>query len=764
MTLEVQEKLQNESSKYSLPEDFAGYSKNRYLQYALAVVKGRALPDVRDGQKPVQRRILFVMNELGLTHTSKHVKSARVVGETLGKYHPHGDSSVYDAMVRMAQPFSLRYPLVDGQGNFGTRDGDSPAAMRYTEARLSKFAQLLLSELKHNTVDFKATYDGVHQEPTILPARLPFDLLNGSSGIAVGMATEIPPHNLTEIGTLAVELTRNPEMSDEEFYTQVVGPDFPGGGQIISKRQEILAAYKSGRGTITVRSVHEFEEMARGQWKLVFTQLPPGVSSAKILEQIEALSNPQPKPNKKQIDAEQQQIKTLFLNLIDTVRDEAGKEADVRLVIEPKNSKVKREDLVNTLLAYTSLESNFSMNLVAIGLDGNPKQKSFRQLLQEWVEFRVQTVQRRIENRVEQVKNRIHILDGRMLAFLSIDKVIEVIRNSDDPKTDLMAKLGLTEIQAEDILEIRLRQLARLEGIKIEKELAELHEELAKLLDILASNKNLRKFVSKEMAQDVKEFSDGRRTKVEESSKTSTSEAAVVSEPITVFLSKKGWIKQRSGHQIDPTTVGFKDGDQLLKSLEMNSDQVLAALSSDGRCFNIQCVSIPGGRTDGVPVASLADLANKTKIVDICPISDSNYLIACDSGYGFVVNAQQFQTRAKAGKALFNVKEGESLMPLIPALKSLLVFRSTEDKLLAIQTSEVKEANAGRGLQLMSLSGNFRLKAIFTVDAVEELNLVYSHRKKEQETPLAIEVGKRATKGKVPAIKADSYELITKTS
>lgn len=762
MTVTTLEEKNTEPNKYEIPEDFAGYSKSRYLQYALAVVKGRALPDVRDGQKPVQRRILFVMNELGLTHTSKHVKSARVVGETLGKYHPHGDTSVYDAMVRMAQPFSLRYPLVDGQGNFGTRDGDSPAAMRYTEARLSKFAQLLLSELKHNTVDFKPTYDGVHQEPTILPARLPFDLLNGSSGIAVGMATEIPPHNLAEIGALAVDLARDPEMSDEEFYAQVVGPDFPGGGQIISKRQDILAAYKSGRGTIAVRSVYEFEEMARGQWKLVFTQLPPGVSSAKVLEQIEALSNPQPKPNKKQIDAEQQQVKTLFLNLIDTVRDEAGKEADVRLVIEPKNSKVKREDLVNTLLAYTSLEANFSMNLVAIGLDGNPKQKSFRQLLQEWVEFRVQTVQRRIENRVEQIKNRIHILDGRMLAFLSIDKVIEVIRNSDDPKADLMAKLGLTEVQAEDILEIRLRQLARLEGLKIEKELAELHEELAKLLDVLASNKNLRKFVSKEMAQDVKEFSDARRTKVEEASKISTSEAAVVSEPITVFLSKKGWIKQRSGHQIDPSTVGFKDGDELLKALEMNSDQVLAALSSDGRCFNIQCVSIPGGRTDGVPVASLAELANKTKIVDVCAIADVNYLIACDAGYGFVVNAQQFQTRAKAGKALFNVKNGESLLALVPSLKGLLVFRNSEDKLLAIQTSEVKEASAGRGLQLMSLSGTAKVTQIFTVDAVEQLSLRYSHRKKEQEADLSIEVGKRATKGKVPAIKADSYTLVYK--
>jgi topoisomerase-4 subunit A len=411
-----------------------------YLEYAIAVVKGRALPDVKDGLKPVQRRVLFAMRELGLSATAKPVKSARVVGDVIGKYHPHGDTSAYDAMVRVAQPFMLRYPLVDGQGNFGSRDGDNAAAMRYTEARLTPIAELLLGELGEGTVDFQPNYDGSFEEPAFLPARLPFLLLNGASGIAVGMATEMPPHNLREVAAAAIHKIEHPQPASSELMAHIPGPDYPGGGQIISTPADIAAAYGSGRGSLRVRARYEFEEMARGAWQLVFKELPPGVSSAKVLTEIGALLNPQPKPGKKTIEQSAAQLKALMASQLERARDESGKDDDVRLVFEPSSSRIDRNEFVALLLAHTSLETSAPINLVAVGIDGRPCQKSLADLIGEWCTFRIRTVHRRTEFRLQKADDRIHILEGRHIVFLNIDEVIRIIRESDDPKPALIAR------------------------------------------------------------------------------------------------------------------------------------------------------------------------------------------------------------------------------------------------------------------------------------------------------------------------------------
>ncbi|MBV2216917.1 MAG: DNA topoisomerase IV subunit A, partial [Diaphorobacter sp.] len=456
--------------------ELAGYAQRAYLEYALSVVKGRALPDVCDGLKPVQRRILYAMDRMGLGYSgpnrnvaAKPVKSARVVGDVLGRFHPHGDQSAYDALVRLAQDFNQRYPLIDGQGNFGSRDGDGAAAMRYTEARLTRIAGLLLDEIDMGTVDFVPNYDGSTQEPRQLPARLPFALLNGASGIAVGLATEIPSHNLREVADACVALVKKPQLSDEELFALVPGPDYPGGGQIISSDADIQDAYRTGRGSLKVRARWKIEDLARGQWQMVVTELPPGVSAQKVLEEIEELTNPKVKTGKKALTQEQTQLKAALLALLDGVRDESSKDAPVRLVIEPKTGKVPQQDLITALLAHTSLETSAPINLTMVGLDGRPVQKSLREMLQEWIDFRQTTITRRSQHRLDKVLDRIHILEGRQLVLLNIDEVIAIIRQADEPKAALIARFHLSDRQAEDILEIRLRQLARLEAIKIEQ-------------------------------------------------------------------------------------------------------------------------------------------------------------------------------------------------------------------------------------------------------------------------------------------------------
>ncbi|HUL64979.1 MAG TPA: DNA topoisomerase IV subunit A [Burkholderiaceae bacterium] len=688
----------------------ATFAQRAYLDYAVSVVKGRALPDVADGQKPVQRRILFAMNEMGLAANAKPVKSARVVGDVLGKYHPHGDQAAYDALVRMAQGFSLRYPLIDGQGNFGSRDGDGAAAMRYTEARLTPIARLLLDELEEGTVDFGPNYDGAFQEPLLLPARLPFVLLNGASGIAVGMATEIASHNLREVVAALHLVLRDPKVRIEDLLEELPGPDFPGGGQIISTPDEIREVYATGRGSIKVRARYTYEELARGQWQLVVTELPPNTSAQRVLEEIDELTNPKVKTGKKSLTPEQQQTKSLVLSLLDSVRDEAGKEASVRLVFEPRTSKVDRQEFVNMLLSHTTMEAGNPINLVMIGRDGRPRQKGLIEILREWIEFRVETVRRRTQHRLAKVQDRIHILEGRQQILLNIDKVIKLIRNSDEPKPDLIKAYKLTERQADDILDLRLRQLARLEGIKIEQELAELRKDETSLQKLLGSDAALRKQVGKEFDEDAKKHGDARRTLIEVAERASV-EVKLLDEPVTVIVSEMGFVRARTGHGHDANAFTFKSGDALYGTYEVRTvDQVLA-FGSNGRVYTIPVSSLPSARGDGAPATSLIELETGTKLVAYAAGALSQHvLVSATNGFGFACTIGDMVSRVKGGKQFMTVDEGS--VPLRPGLvdaadparDNRIACVSEKGRLLVFDATEIKmQPGGGRGVTLMGL-------------------------------------------------------------
>lgn len=701
----------------------ARYAERAYLDYAISTIRSRALPDVSDGQKPVQRRILFAMHEMGLGPAAKPVKSARVVGDVLGKYHPHGDSAAYDAMVRMAQDFSLRYPLVDGQGNFGSRDGDGAAAMRYTEARLTQYARLLLDEIDQGTVEFVPNYDGSATEPELLPARLPMILLNGASGIAVAMATEIPSHNLVEVAQAAIALIRDPKLSHEALMQIMPGPDFPGGGQIISSSADLAEAYRSGRGSIRVRARYHIEELARGQWQLVVDELPHGVSSQKVLEEVEELSNPKVRSGKKALTPEQLQAKSQILNVMDAVRDESGREAAVRLVFEPKTSRIEQALLVNTLLAFTSLETSVSINLVMLGQDKRPRQKTLTEILQEWIDFRLHTVRRRSAHRLGKVEDRIHILEGRQLVLLNIDEVIRIIRESDESKPALMQAFGLTERQAEDILEIRLRQLARLEAIRIEQELKELFDERKKLQGLLGSEATLKKAVIREIEADIKTYGDDRRTLIEAAEKAAV-EARQVEEPVTVIISAKGWVRSRQGHGHDARQFNFKTGDELAGAYEVKTTDQLHALASNGRVYSIPVAGLPSARGDGVPVTSFVELEAGSQILHAFAASaDAGVLLATEKGFGLTCVAGDWQSRMKAGKHFLTLEEGD--VPLPPVLFDASRTDATvvclsdgqgggdKGRVLAYPVSEVKTLHkGGRGVTLMGLEKKEKLRQV----------------------------------------------------
>ncbi|NKE65211.1 DNA topoisomerase IV subunit A [Ramlibacter sp. RBP-2] len=690
------------------------YAQRAYLEYALSVVKGRALPDVADGQKPVQRRILYSMWRMGLGFSgaggARPVKSARVVGDVLGRFHPHGDQAAYDALVRMAQDFSQRYPLIDGHGNFGSRDGDGAAAMRYTEARLARITSLLLDEIDEGTVDFVPNYDGSTQEPQQLPARLPFALLNGASGIAVGLATEVPSHNLREVADACVALIRNPKLDDAELFTLLPGPDYPGGGQIISAAADIAEAYRTGRGSLKVRARWKIEELARGQWQLVVTELPPGVSAQRVLEEIEELTNPKVKAGKKALLQEQLQLKQTVLAVLDAVRDESSKDAAVRIVFEPRTSRIEQSDLIATLLAHTSLETSAPINLTAIGLDGKPVQKSLRQMLLEWTEFRQATIERRSKHRLAKVSDRIHILEGRQLVLLNIDEVIAIIRHSDEPKAALIARFKLSDRQAEDILEIRLRQLARLEAIRIEQELKELHEERKKLEEILGSPAALRRLMIREIEQDAKLFADARRTLIQ-AEKRATVEVRVLDEPVTVIVSQKGWVRSRQGHGHDASGFAFKAGDGLYGTFECRTVDTLLAFGSNGRVYTVPVSTLPGARGDGQPVTTMIELEAGTQLLHYFAGAPSAWLLLSSSGgYGFIATVENMMSRLKAGKAFISVGEGETICRPSPANvppqppATHVACASTLGRILTFEIAELKAmANGGRGLMLIDL-------------------------------------------------------------
>ena len=699
----------------------ARYAQQAYLDYAISVVKGRALPDGSDGQKPVQRRILYAMNAMGLASGSRPVKSARVVGDVLGRYHPHSDQAAYDAMVRMAQDFSLRYPLVDGQGNFGSRDGDGAAAMRYTEARLTPIARLLLDEIDEGTVDFMPNYDGSTQEPRLLPARLPFVLLNGASGIAVGMATEIPSHHLREVAEAALLLLKNPKAKLEEVLREMPGPDFPGGGQVISSRDDIRDVYASGRGSVKVRARFEFEELARGQWQLVATELPPGASTQRVLEEIEELTNPKIRAGKKALSTEQQQMKQLVLSMLDTVRDESGKDAAVRLVFEPRTSKIERDEFMRALLAHTSMESNTPINLVMIGGDGRPRCKPVTEILLEWIEFRISTVRRRSAHRLQKVDDRIHILEGRQLVLLSIDKVVKLIRNSDEPKPDLIKAFKLSERQADDILELRLRQLARLEGSRIEQELAELRKEQSALGKLLGSDTALRKLVGKEIEDDAKKYGDKdpRRTLIK-TAERATVDLKVTDEPITVIVSENGFVRARTAHGHDPSQFTFKTGDALYGAYECRTVDSLIAVGSNGRVYSVPVRDLPSARGDGAPATSMIDLAPDTRLVAYVAGAPSlPILLATSNGFGFAATLADMLSRQRAGKQFINVDAGaEPLRPQVadPATDRLIACLSERGRVLIFDAAELKSlSGGGRGVTLMDLDDGEKLLAALPI-------------------------------------------------
>jgi topoisomerase-4 subunit A len=736
----------------------ADYAERAYLEYALSVVKGRALPDVCDGQKPVQRRILYAMDRMGLAFTSaggpKPVKSARVVGDVLGRYHPHGDTAAYDALVRMAQDFSQRYPLIDGQGNFGSRDGDGAAAMRYTEARLAPIARLLLDEIDEGTVDYQPNYDGSTEEPKQLPARLPFVLLNGASGIAVGLATEIPSHNLREVAAAAVALIRNDKLTDDEFFALLPGPDFPGGGQLISSAAEIRAVCASGRGSLKVRARWSIEELARGQWQLVVNELPPGASTQRVLEEIEELTNPKVKAGKKALSPEQVQLRALVLSVLDAVRDESGKEAAVRLVFEPKSRSTEQQELITTLLAHTSLESSAPVNLTMIGLDGRPTPKSLRQMLAEWVAFRQTTVQRRTQHRLQKVLDRIHVLEGRQLVLLNIDEVIRIIRNADEPKPALIARFGLSDRQAEDILEIRLRQLARLEAFRIEQELKDQREQQGRLEEILGSPAALKRTLIKEIEADAKAHGDERRTLIQEERRV-VAELKVVDEPVTVVVSLKGWVRALKGHEIDPSALAFKAGDALYGCFPCRSVDTLLVFGSTGRVYSVAAALLPGGRGDGVPITTLIELEAGTQIAHyFAGAADHTLLLANTGGFGLLAKAADMVGRNRGGKAFLTMAAAERLLPpvVVAPAHTQVACLALDGRLLLFPLDELKlQSNGGKGLTLMDVDAKSPLLSVATCDQV--LKVVGSGRggkPKEDDlkgAALARHAGKRARKG-----------------
>jgi topoisomerase-4 subunit A len=696
----------------SLP--LAAFAERSYLEYAMSVVMGRALPDVADGQKPVQRRILFAMHELGLYAPARHVKSARVVGDVLGKYHPHGDTAAYDALVRQAQDFTLRYPLIDGQGNFGSRDGDNAAAMRYTECRLTPMAELLLAEIDRDTVDFVPNYDGAFQEPKLLPARLPMLLLNGTSGIGVGMATDIPSHNLAEVAKAVVATIRNPRIGLDTLLRHMPGPDLPGGGHIISDPETIRGIYETGRGSMRVRARWTVEDLARGQWRIAFIELPLGVSSKAVQEDIERIVNPRPKEGRKSLSQDQVNQKALFANALETMRDESDKTSPVRLVFEPRSSRQDPQEFVNLLLASTRLETSLPVNLVMLGRDGRPRPKNLRQILEEWIAFRFETVTRRTRHRLAEVDRRIHILEGRQLALLSIDKVIRIIRKADDPKADLIAEFKLTDVQADDILEIRLRQLARLEGIRIEEELKSLRNERKGLKHVLDNDKARSDLVVSEIEADARKYGDARRTLIEAVAPVVVTRT-VPDEPVTITLSRHGWIRSRQGHGLDATQFTYKAGDAALAVLETRTIHPVIVLDTQGRAYTVRASEVPGGRGDGVPVTTLIDLQGGAKIAQaLSGLPEQKYLVAGSGGYGFVATLGDMVSRVKAGKAFMTLEAEETPItpvPLAPGLDHVAAL-SSRGRLLVFTLEEMREVPRGRGVIVMGLNDDEKLIAV----------------------------------------------------
>ena len=668
----------------------ADSTEQAYLNYSMYVITDRALPHIGDGLKPVQRRIVYAMSELGLDADAKHKKSARTVGDVLGKFHPHGDSACYEAMVLMAQPFSYRYTLVDGQGNWGAPDDPkSFAAMRYTEARLSRYAEVLLNEVGQGTVDWVPNFDGTLQEPAVLPARLPNILLNGTTGIAVGMATDVPPHNLREVASACVRLLDEPKATIEQLCEHIQGPDYPTEAEIITPRAEILKIYETGRGSIRMRAVYRVED-----GDVVVTALPHQVSGAKVLEQIAA------------------QMQAKKLPMVADLRDESDHENPCRIVIIPRSNRVDADELMQHLFATTDLESSYRVNVNIIGLDGRPQLKNLRALLLEWLEFRTTTVRRRLQHRLDKVERRLHLLEGLLTAFLNLDEVIHIIRTEEHPKQALIDRFQLTEIQADYILETRLRQLARLEEMKIRGEQDELLKEQAKLLALLGSDAKLRKLVRTELIKDAETYGDDRRSPIVEraEAKALSENELMPTEPVTVVLSEKGWVRCAKGHDIDATGLSYKAGDGFKAAAAGRSNQFAVLIDSTGRSYSVAAHTLPSARGQGEPLTGrLTPPPGATFECVLLPDDDALYVVASDAGYGFVVKGEDLQAKNKAGKGLLSLPNGAKVMtprPVANREQDWLAAVTTEGRLLVFKVSDLPQLGKGKGNKIIGVPGD----------------------------------------------------------
>ena len=730
------------------------HASQAYLGYAVSTVKARALPEIADGLKPVQRRILFAMGDTG---AQGFAKCARYVGEVLGKYHPHGDSSTYEAMVHLAQPFSMRYPLIEGQGNFGSRDGDSAAAYRYTEARLSRYAELMLAEIGEGTVDFVRNYDGKFDEPSLLPARLPFGLLNGSFGIPVGFSTRIPSHNLKEVAAAAAHVLKHPRAKLAEALEFLPGPDFPGGGQIISPAEEIRQAYETGRGSIAMRARWSIEPLARGQWRIVVSELAHGVSCRQVLEEIEALVNPKPSTGKKEITQEQRRLKQFVLDQVETVRDESDRKSKLRLVIEPRSSRQDPQETMAALLVHTSLEARVPVNLTWLGLDGLPETKDLVTVLREWGEFRIATVRRRTKHRLEKCEQRLHIVLGRLLAFARIDEIIKLIRASEDQaqaKERLRAKWKFSERQAEDIVNLRLGQLTKLDGVKLNDERKALEAERKDLKAILSDDKSLRKLVVAELAEDAKKYGDERRTVIKAEERAQI-ERTVLEEPITVIVSKKSWVRARSGHGVDMDAVNFKDGDARYLELECKTTDTLTVLASGGKAFSVDAAALPSGRGDGAPMNTLINSGPDDIVWVALGDPQSRLLLANTAGNGFLCKLGDLATKTRQGKDFMSMPEGaKALPPALVGAGKLVAALSSDARLLVFPLDEVPaRPNGGVGVQLIALPDKVALAAVALSDGKSLAVSGIKRKNRAVETldakALKEHEGKRAQRGRV---------------
>lgn len=694
------------------------YTESAYLNYSMYVILDRALPHVGDGLKPVQRRIVYAMSELGLKHPAKHKKSARTVGDVLGKYHPHGDSACYEAMVLMAQPFSYRYPLVDGQGNWGAPDDPkSFAAMRYTESRLAGYAETLLSELGQGTVEWQPNFDGTMDEPVTLPARLPNILLNGTTGIAVGMATDIPPHNIREVASACIRLLDEPNASIDELCEHVLAPDYPTDAEIITPRADLQKIYHEGRGSVKMRAIYEVED-----GEIIITALPHQTSGAKVLEQIAA------------------QMQAKKLPLVADLRDESDHENPTRLVIIPKSSRTDFVSLMAHLFATTDLEKNYRVNMNVIGLDGRPQVKNLKVMLSEWLEYRTETVRRRLQFRLDKVLARLHILEGLLVAFLNIDEVIEIIRQEDEPKPMLMQRFGLSDTQAESILELKLRHLAKLEEFKIRGEQDELEKERDQLEKTLGSERRLKTLIKKEIMADAEKYGDERRSPVVARAEAKAfSETDLIStEPITVVLSEKGWIRAAKGHDIDAEKLSYRSGDSYFMSVAGKSNQQVIFIDSTGRSYSLPAHTLPSARGQGEPLTGrLNPVSGSTFVTCLLGNDDEQFLLCSDSGYGFIGTLSDMQSKNKAGKSLITLPANAQILTparVVDPEKSYIAAVSNEGRLLVFPAADLPQMARGKGNKMISIptaraASREELMVSAVAFSAEDTLLVYSGKR-----------------------------------